>query len=406
MKKQKKKKKYINKFVFMITSLLLGIFFIISYFHNWANNLLIKLHFCNHIVCVIFSLIWFGFFVVSLFYMIKKKKGKTKVKRKMNKIWWLPFIIILIFGFVLMNMTYCDVNGDMHFGEFFGNIFGVEQTSYNGSCKPGTICCEHNCTVPIPPCLETDDGRDYRSYGEIRSGVNIDDICLRNGDLRERYCNSDLTYTSEDVDCAIEYGENWLCEEGECRYKEVIIENETDDNGDNGEDEVIMIDCTHDSVWPSCLGSCSLEPGDTKTYVEETTCSAVPTNEDGTEGICICLPPYEVICSESNAMWGLDCDGYCAYNMFCMHELDSDNCYCSDFLCYENDDGYDIFNPGTCIDSFGIERDDFCNGDILEEYQCLGDCMTSPTDCEVLSGGNYRCLEDENDIGYCGEVLE
>lgn len=324
--------------------------------------------------------------VASVGWTYLKKTKNKKTKRKTRKGLIIIAIIVLIVGIFLMNIIYCDADGTMHFSDFRYWFIGMTQLTEK------EVCCEHDCLVPIPPCIDTDRGRDYITFGEIRSGANIEDICLENGELRERYCVSDLVYTSEDIDCAAEYGENWICEEGECRYHEPP-------------ERPIDYDCTHDSIYPSCLGNCAFEPGKiAEDYVE--ICAPMPLNEEGTEGICACMPDFLTACGESNAGDGLTCDGYCGFNMFCMHKLDSSKCYCSNSPCYETDAGYDIFTPGACIDVWGNENVDFCDGDWLEEYQCYPDgCLNFATDCAAIPTGDFHCIENLNG-GYCTELPE
>lgn len=386
-RKKKQKKKRNIPGAFSLIAFLLFLFFVTPFFvHRWASELPIQLHFCNHIACVIYSLIWLAFAIVGWTYLKKTKNKKTK--RKTRKILIILAIVVLLVGIALMNIIYCDADGKMHFMSFddwFKGLFYFE-TNY-------TACCEHNCTVPIPPCIDSDDGRDYKTYGVIGSGANVEDICLENGNLRERYCLTSLIYTSEDINCAVKYGDHWICEEGECRYHEPSMP------------PPIEYDCTHDSSYPSCLGNCELEPakipGDTIEI-----CVAQPLNEDGSDGICVCIPDYVTACGESIAGGGLTCDGYCGFNMFCMHKLNSTKCYCSDSPCYETDNGYDIFTPGACIDVWGHANYDFCNGDMLEEYQCNpAGCTYMATDCAAIPMGDFHCVETLEG-SYCAEGLE
>jgi len=70
--------------------------------------------------------------------------------------------------------------------------------------------------VEIPPCVDTDGGKDYLAQGTILSGLDRSDQCVNTDKLRERYCDTTLTYTVEDISCSEQYGRNWVCEEGEC----------------------------------------------------------------------------------------------------------------------------------------------------------------------------------------------
>jgi len=402
-KKKKQKKKRNIPGIFSLVAFLFFLFFIIPFaIHRWASSLPLQLHFCNHFACVIYSLIWLALAIVGWTYLDKKKNKKTenkKTKRKTRKAFIIIAVVVLVVGIILMNITYCSADGSIHFSDFsnwFTGLFTFVSTVDDEGCKPGV-----DCPVPIPPCVDTDDGHDYISYGEIRSGLDIGDKCMGDDILRERFCSSTLTYSSEDINCNDTVGDGYYCLDGECVLGALPPEDDEEEDED-GDDEEIGDDCTHDSVYPFCLGSCDFEP--TKTYPAETICAPVPTSEDGTTGMCICMSEFDTPCGIVSD--GITCAGYCAYDMFCIHQLDSNNCYCDSSPCYETDSGYDIFIPGTCIDPFGIGRNDFCNGDVLEEYQCTpAGCSTFPTDCEALIG-NYKCLEDADDVGYCGELPE
>jgi len=77
---------------FVIACLVLAGFFLFNFFHNWANNLPIKLHFCNHIYCMFFSIFFLGF----AYFSNKNKKSYLK-----------SALTVLIIGIVLMNITVC-----------------------------------------------------------------------------------------------------------------------------------------------------------------------------------------------------------------------------------------------------------------------------------------------------------
>lgn len=380
---------------FAIFSLALALFFVLEYFHNWANDFFINLHFCDHLFCMIFSAIFFAF----AYFAWQKKRSYLNMA-----------IIVLIVGIILMNLTYCE-GGQMYLGDFsFGSfsIFSINETI----CKPGVVCCEHNCTVPIPPCLETDFGRDYLSYGVVRSGVNIDDICLEDGNLRERYCNSELTYTSEDIDCEVTYGTDWTCIEGECRYSATptpptpedkentlaLCSDGADNDGDGFADCLdsdcaeFCPDCDH-ADYPACLAYCS----------ETSTCKQIFLY-DGTPdgGICSCVPDGEIACSDEGIP-GDDrtCTGYCPYDMYCVN--DKFGCFCQDFPCFDFDHGFFIEEPGTCMNLNLTMFDDYCLDDeILIEYTCSSEgCIPNEINCSVIYGGaGYECVSPWG-IGYC-----
>ncbi len=75
MKKNKIKKELEKWKNFVIFSLVLAIFFVLEYFHKWANEFFIKLHFCNHTFCMVFAIIFFAF----AFFAWQKKKSYINI---------------------------------------------------------------------------------------------------------------------------------------------------------------------------------------------------------------------------------------------------------------------------------------------------------------------------------------
>jgi len=408
-KRNKKKSKYINKFIILIISLFLGIFFILwGKIHIFLATMIPHLHFCSYLACVIFSLIWFAFMGIAIYYLTKKRK-------RMGKIWYIPMGVILIVGIILMNLTYCDSDG-MHFGFGAGYFAQSLIGSTMDDCKPGVDCPGDIVEVPIPPCIETDDGQDYITPGMILSGANLEDICLNTDILRERYCNSELTYTSEDVSCSDVFGLDWICEDRECILDTtpIITPPPADDNSENNpilcddgldndgngdidcEDSNCLLyceDCTHSLDFPDCNALCdtgSCEP----MYTE-------------TGGWCTCLPDGETACRSSEQTMPIFCGGWCEDDMFCIH--DETDCYCSDFPCRDTDGGYYPETPGDCIGD-DVWFTDYCNflGDYgiatLIEYTCSDQgCIENVINCSSLYGGaGYICL-DSKFGSYCGE---
>jgi len=428
----KKREGSINKLTFTITSFTLAIFFVFSIFHNWANSFFINLHFCNHTFCVLFSLIWVAFGIVGLYFLNKKKE--------MKKIWYIPFIIILVVGILLMNLTSCE--GGMHFGVKGGLFSFLSTSSDHTECTLGVDCAGDIVEVPLPPCIETDAGRDYITFGTVLSGVNLDDLCM--GDiLRERYCNTGLTYTSEDIDCTI-FGADWTCDEGECRGETpAIVETECEVDTDcpggyeclGGECSLIevaevvdteedcgdgldndgdgLIDCAdtdcleicgdfdyscqHISPYPTCGGTCPTG--------EE---CIIYNSGDGTldGGWCECMPEEETACYESDS-----CGGWCLDGYLCTG--DSFGCFCEfDFSgnCTDTDGGIDYLFGGFSIEDnplFGtLNFIEYCGFDKLDtdtlyEYYCLyGEAMPIEIDCTTLG---LICIEDSVNGSYCGE---
>ncbi|MBU0958224.1 MAG: hypothetical protein KKF56_05445 [Nanoarchaeota archaeon] len=402
-----------NKIIFIILSLLLGIFFILwGKAHIFLATLIPRLHFCSYLACVIFSLIWFVFMLIGIFFLYKKKKLK--------KIWYIPFIVILIVGFILMNLTYCDSEGT-----HFGFRFGSQSVVGGADCQQGVDCAGDIVAVPIPPCYETDDGQDYITRGMILSGANLEDMCMSPNVLRERYCNSELTYTSEDIRCSDLFGLDWMCENSECVLNATPTtptppaptpspppeEDETETNCGDGVDNdldgdidcadsdcnIPFIDggcgdfdysCQHLSEYPTCGGTCPIDEECIVYYAGDGTL-------DG--GWCECMPIGETSCGDSGG-----CDGWCLEGDRCV--WDSAGCFCEfDLGCLETDGGIDP-TVGGVTTYFPVQSIDECvfKTDRLIEYSCGVDntIESQEIDCENLG---LVCIESYPDPAYCGE---
>ena len=128
----------------------------------------------------------------------------------------------------------CGVDADCPDGYICSDEECILGCRVDDDCDAGEVCVRNVCMieeeeefpeddlvdvlieVPVPPCYETDTGRDYLSLGRILSGVNRPDKCVSDDVLRERYCSSETEYTSEDVSCSEKYGSSWGCDDGEC----------------------------------------------------------------------------------------------------------------------------------------------------------------------------------------------
>lgn len=373
---------------FMIISLALAIFFILYQFHDWANNFVIKLHFCSHTYCMLFSIIFFGF----VYFAWNKKKSYIKTA-----------LIVLVIGIILMNMTTC-INGKLSIG-----TFSLAPTTED-NCTPGLDCPGDIVEVPIPPCVETDAGRDYITFGTILSGANLDDICMGNT-LRERYCNSLTTYTSEDINCPAHYGTGWICEEGECRESEETpipeVEAETNcgDGIDNDDDQTIdcadsdcsitcgIFDysCQHISPYPTCGGTCPVG--------EE----CIDYSVDGI-GWCECMPSGNTPCGGSYP----NCGGWCTEGDVCLPTIKGCICVFDNGNCYESDIDDNPLVGGYCYDFVDqiFYYDECASSLVLFEQKCIPDygCDTYSIFCSNdtdygLFG--YTCFDDLNGAG-CG----
>jgi len=405
-----RKKKRIKPLELILTviPLVLFIFFVLSLFHNWANSLTTKLHFCNHTACIVFSIIWLIFALIGIYYLFSKNK--------MSFLWIIAYLVVLVVGIVLMNMTYCDLEGNMHFkeGNLFKNLLGSELTGLGS----GESSSGGSHEVDEPPCSDSDRGRDYEVRGWITPLTpSVSDICLETDILREMYCDSDLTYTSEDINCTDEFGEEYVCDDGRCARKEddgdgeVETETNCGDGIDNDDDQLTDCedpDCAdicgdleyscHVGItdYPSCGGTCP--PG------EE---CIVYNSGDGTldGGWCDCMPSTETACYGSES-----CGGWCGENYVCT--VDSFGCYCKFDTtgdCEDTDGGIDYLVGGFSVENnpeFGILNFiEYCGwekGDeyTLYEYYCLyGEATPIEIDCTTLG---LVCIEDPVDGSYCG----
>jgi len=378
MKKNKKKRIKPLELILTITPLVLFIFFILSFFHDWANSLTTKLHFCNHTACIVFSIIWLIFALIGIYYLFSKNK--------MSFLWIVAYIIVLIVGIILMNMTYCDSKGKMHFND--KNIFSGDSTFSGG----------YDGEVDEPPCSDSDTGRDYLVRGDITPTTpSISDLCLNEETLIERYCDSELTYTSENINCVDEYGEEYVCDDGRCAVKDVgsgdgdVDETEPETNCgdgiDNDDDQYIDCEdedcdetcgeftysCQHLSEFPSCGGTCPSG--------EE--CIAYIHSDSTLNGSwCDCMPVTEKFCGEGDLPFCID---WCKDGDECIS--DSGGCYCNyDYnYCTETDEPYDFYTWGMCVGIDGLTHKDYCDGEILIEYNCNGaDCIEIEQNCTEL----------------------
>jgi len=418
-RRKRREKKTINKIIILIISLFLGIFFILwGKVHIFLATMIPHLHFCSYFACIIFSLIWFAFAGIAIYFLIKKKK------KRMGRIWYIPMGVILFIGLILMNITSCDTDG-IHFGFGAGGYLAQSIVSTTDTCTSGVDCPGDIVEVPIPPCIETDDGQDYITPGMILSGADIEDVCMSSDLLRERYCNSRLTYTSEDVSCSDLFGADWICEDRECILDTTPVVtppdddddddddgvgNETDcgdgvDNDDDGNIDCADSDCnfafedggcgdfesscqhnpTHD--YPFCGGTCPIG--------EE--CIVYYTGDGTMDGNwCECAPIGVTPCGVSG-----DCTGWCLEDDTCLS--DTHGCYCTLNFCSDSDYENSPGEFGTCTDETGSYEDECVEG-ILHEYRCWEEAKTYDIEmsCDYLE---YDCNEwiigYECVAGYC-----
>lgn len=400
------KKKNDSKKWFYIISIILFLFFLFNFFHSWANNLPIKLHFCNHAACMVYSIIWL---VIGI--LIYREKNTKKIKNLL-----IISFVILIIGIILMNLISCDTTGKMSFGTLSAGM---------KDCTLGVDCPNETVTVPNPPCRETDAGRDYITPGMIMSGADLADRCMSSDILRERYCNSVTTYTSEDISCS-RYMTNYVCLSGECVYRDLGI-NETEGEEEGEEHEINcgdgldndgdgLIDCAdsdcdfafedggcedfdysceHISPYPTCGGTCPTEER----------CEYYSV---GLGGWCACIPEDETICGDSYPT----CGGWCEENYACLPTTKGCTCeFTGVGDCYESDETDNPFIGGYCYD-FNTEEityDECQNSLVLFEQKCVENygCDTYAIICQndsdygLYPEMGYSCFDTpEGDI--CG----
>ena len=167
---------------FLIASLILGFFFLLNFFHSWANNFFIKLHFCNHLYCTLFSLIFFGF----AYFAWKKKRSYLKIA-----------LIVLIVGIILMNITVCS-NGVISLkGDSLKELF----TTYPLTTNVSKICADS--------CVGTG-----WEFGEATKVANL---CLESGDRIEGLEVTESSYFYDEVNkvhcCCYNTIEAMTCED-------------------------------------------------------------------------------------------------------------------------------------------------------------------------------------------------
>ena len=289
-----------------------------------------------------------------------------------------------------MNMTYCDAEGNMHFNEdgLFKGL-GAELTGLGSSSGV-------SYEVDEPPCFDSDSGRDYETRGWITPLTpSVSDFCIDNETLREMYCDSDLTYTSEDISCIDEFGIEYVCDDGRCARKEIEgdgngeVETETNcgDGIDNDGDGLIDCEdpdcseicgdfeysCQHISDYPSCGGTCP--PG------EE--CIAYIYGDSTLDASwCDCKPIEEKFCGDGDLPF---CTDWCLSGDECIS--DAGGCFCNfDYgYCVETDDPYDFYTFGMCTGIDGLTYKDYCDLEILHEFSCNGaECIEITQNCTEL----------------------
>jgi len=209
-KEGEENKKFFAKkdFYFILIPFLFSIFFALNIFHGWANSTPIKLHFCDHFFCIIYSLIWLIIGLCnSFFYYKHNKKPEEKDKEKKNtKKKIILFCLILVIGIILMNITFCNSGGKMMFGlnDNFENNHGNDNIfSEKGEDFNDLENHETNLSNPDEP---------YDSEGNLKSPICLDIFVLRTYTQLSPDSND---VRIDDVNCSEVYT-GGCCIEGEC----------------------------------------------------------------------------------------------------------------------------------------------------------------------------------------------
>jgi uncharacterized membrane protein YidH (DUF202 family) len=238
-----------------ILSFALFLFFFCQKIHIWANSTFINLHFCNHTLCIFYSLIWLFLSIYQFFKFYKNRNKESKKKDNENeknenhkKTIFIGFLILII-GIILMNLIICYDSGIINIQGSFESFLNenptirdknnpCEKSSWpecmgycsSGRCMPldkdgiGICWCEgteiNGSTSGITPTTNISNGsRDEPVYG------NCDDLALDRGfpnwqeevlitnvcdEISEEDCDGkpgDVFYDSETFCCL------WNCDE-------------------------------------------------------------------------------------------------------------------------------------------------------------------------------------------------
>jgi hypothetical protein len=313
MGKRDTKKRQNFNLILGITTLLLFLFFFCSKIHNWANSILIKLHFCDHTLCIIYSLIWFIFFVYSLLIFLREKKENKeenfedkerkksyKTKKKIKKS-ILCLVLILIVGIILMNIIKCYDSGKIGFE--FENYFEKEENESLIPCEKSTW----------PNCLG------YCDYGKC-TAIEKEEFGLCWCEKEE--FNISVTDTTNFTNLS-----NGEINESIIRNCEEIA---FDRGFPNWESEVLIINHCEEISEEDC----GKKPGDIF-YDTETSCCLWDCDEPQPP----IIPPQEEFCQDSDEGLNPQIAGTCYdeeyYQDTCLTETILLEYYCSDNNCVE-----------------------------------------------------------------------
>jgi hypothetical protein len=446
---EEEKDKLRFKLLLAIISLFLFLYFFLYHFHNWANSLPIILHFCDHRLCIAYSLIWLFLSVFNFVDFYKKRKNledkqeKKEEREKKLRRWLITFLIILIIGIILMNIIPCDNSNRIRFDFVFSSNSDInksgtssgdsdlsvetipcvkaEYPECNGYCSEDAECvaikkgdiglciCESETII----LNETDDGFDPETRGEIieissitgNSSVFKEDSCTSYSNLREYTLTGETSYNTTLVDCREYLGDVFACCEngacvGDCSSydcEEFAIENGFDNFQGGvwnlGEcEEISQDDCEakpgsfiYDEATYCCVWSC-------KEILVQCSDSLVPSC-DGT-----CPPNNICISHEGNCLCiprdfqfcedsYPECDGYCESGICICDRLGG--CYCEENI--------------QCEDSWETGCTGYCNEGNCKKNETIDacDCIIEKS-CQD-SDGNLETFEQVEIPGTCND---
>jgi len=415
-RKKKKKKRRATKIEIILTSIATAVFlFFVLPFFMFTALWIPKLHFCSYSLNFFFSLIWLCFGIIGLYFLCSYKK--------MNKVLAVIYLVVLIIGILFINVILCLPDG-----------------SYTSTFSETTELFEpipdEPIPVPYPPCRETDSGRDYISFGMILSGADIADMCLNGDILRERYCDSELTYTSEDISCS-DYSPGYSCVSNECTLTDIgddgggyidadgdgyYVDDDNPDRSDcddtnpdvnPGETEICDDDLDNDCDGIFDNSDCSGGSGDAEEeLVPETDCGDGLDNDGDTFIDCEdtdCQIPFEEGgCGEFEYSCDHrspypECGGTCPTGEECIiynagdGTLDGGWCSCmpeEETACYGS-----VGCSGWCGEDYNCIGDSF---GCYCEFDTAGDCTDTDGGIDIYEGGFCLDYLDNNYIEYCG----
>jgi len=453
-------------FSLTIISLLLFFFFFLPYFHNWANSLFMNLHFCDHILCIFYSIIWlfFGAYNFINFYKEKKKFGNKKNETKQEKKnylkkWLIIFLIVLIIGIILMNVIPCDSQGnidlDLNLGIFSNDNNGdgeslktipCEKTNWpecNGYCEGGGECLPIRKADEGPGMCrcefwgiilnDTDGGLNPAVRGELieinslsgESETYKNDTCINYFTLREySLLDGDYSYNITLVNCRDFYDDVFACcKSGACLpncssydCSEFALENGFS-NWQGGIsilgecEEIAVDDCgakpgslIYDDGTFCCVWDCKEIIKKCEDSYPSCGGSCPPDNECVSyAGECLCVPGDFQFCEDSYP----SCNGYCESGT-CISD-DIGGCYCEKNV--QCEDSFNLGCSGYCGEGL------ICQENKIEGCECVKEAplcfdsdeginATIPGTCNDGNSYTDYCLNDYTLMEwYCGEYI-